>query len=81
MSAIKIDVAIIPSLLFEQVFVFAKFVIQETFTCSKSTMKRTKYVKRRSGIFIVSFEKISEIFLMFPVTTLKSKSRLRNYTE
>ena len=36
--------------------------------CSKFTINTPE--RRRSGIFIVSFEQISEIVLMFPLLTL-----------
>ena len=54
-------------------FIFYKST-QQTFTCSKSKIetpeKGVKYYQRRSGVFIVNFEDISHLFLVFLLLNL-----------
>ena len=40
-------------------------------TCSKSILETSERRHRRSGGFIVNFEQIPHIFLVFPLLTLK----------
>ena len=45
--------------------------VQLTFTCSKSiTETLEKGERRRSGVFIVNFEHVSHLFLVFLLLTL-----------
>ena len=53
---------------------FYAFVSQPVFTCSKLTIETleqgVKYHCRRSGVFIVNFEHISHLVLVFLLLTL-----------
>ena len=71
---------------FDLEFTFKRVITQLTFTCSKWTIenleKGVKYVQsqqiktpewcnwRRSGVFIVNFEHVSRLFLVFLLLTL-----------
>ena len=60
-----------PIFLPPQVLVHISFILisQQTFTCSKPTIETLKK-GRRFGVFIVNFEHISHLFLMFVLLIL-----------
>ena len=52
-------------------FTFSKLTIEVVTICSKSTMKaRERRYLRRYGVFIVNFELIFPLFLLFLLLTL-----------